>query len=216
MAEITTAGQERRFMSALRELARLAKNGAGEAHPAPPTPPVPVETPAPRVEPAQPENISAPPPAEPVAPAPEPEPEPFTPNPDAEAIVKQAQQEPERRTLSETQAAQKAAPTEEEDEEALGSFFDNVLGAVRRGGRVPPKQPEPQLNIADEIEDLLQQRLLAASAAMRSREIHVRPSLDGGVRIEVDGQFYEGVGDINDEDVRAFVMETIQIWESRR
>ncbi len=66
--------------------------------------------------------------------------------------------------------------------------------------------------IAEEIEDLLQERLRGL-AEFAGREIHVRPALSGGVTIEVDGAFYQGVGEVTDEAVRALLMEVVRAWE---
>jgi len=70
-------------------------------------------------------------------------------------------------------------------------------------------------SMADEIEELLQHRMtLTPDYALRS--IHIRPAPDGGVRIEVDGQWYDGIGDVPDDAVRAFLQNVIQEWESRQ
>ncbi|MEW6579126.1 MAG: hypothetical protein AB1435_08020 [Chloroflexota bacterium] len=71
---------------------------------------------------------------------------------------------------------------------------------------------QPELSIADQIEDLLQERL-REMPQFAGRTIHVRPALSGGVQIEVDGKFYEGVGDIDDEEVRALLMAVVREWE---
>lgn len=76
----------------------------------------------------------------------------------------------------------------------------------------PPAAPAPR-SIADQIEDLLQQRL-AAAPAFHGREIHVKPSLHGGVQIVVDDRQYEGVGDIDDPEVRALIEDVVREWEA--
>ena len=92
-----------------------------------------------------------------------------------------------------------------------------MRNAVRRGGRTPAKAAEaPPLTIADEIEDFLQDRLRSAPPELERRRIHVRPALNGGVRIEVDEHFFETVGDIADDEIRTFVIDTIQAWEATR
>ncbi len=70
----------------------------------------------------------------------------------------------------------------------------------------------PERSIAEQIEDLLQERLRGLSE-FAGREIHVRPALSGGVTIEVDGVFYQGVGEVTDEAVRALLMEVVRAWE---
>ena len=69
--------------------------------------------------------------------------------------------------------------------------------------------------MAEQIEELLQLRL-TATPELAQRSIHIRPALDGGVRIEVDGKFYEGVGDVADQHIREFIQSTIREWEARQ
>lgn len=83
-------------------------------------------------------------------------------------------------------------------------------------GQAPEPVPEkPEVSIADQIEDLLQERL-AGDPAFSQRVIHVKPALDGGVRIEVDGQYYRGVDEVEDEDVRALLMAVVREWEQQQ
>ncbi len=83
---------------------------------------------------------------------------------------------------------------------------------------VPPtaQQPPPPQgdSIAAQIEAFLQYKLQHSEFSARS--IHVREAIGGGVRIEVDGHFYEGIGDVIDPDVREFLRRTIKEWEARQ
>jgi hypothetical protein len=83
-------------------------------------------------------------------------------------------------------------------------------------GQTPttPEVSAPQ-TIADQIEDLLQARL-AKLPSFQGRTIHVRPSVDGGVRIEIDERFYDGIGDVDDPDVRALLGDVVREWESKQ
>jgi hypothetical protein len=74
--------------------------------------------------------------------------------------------------------------------------------------------PVPELNLADAIENYLQHKLRHTDD-FAGRSIHVHPAPDGGVAIEVDGAFYDSVGDVTDGDVRAFLAQTIQEWQAR-
>ena len=74
--------------------------------------------------------------------------------------------------------------------------------------------PVPELNLADAIENYLQHKLRHTDD-FAGRTIHVHPAPDGGVAIEVDGAFYDSVGDVTDNDVRAFLSQTIQEWQAR-
>ncbi len=207
MGDIAAAGQERRFMAVLRELARIAKETAGEVS----TPaPVPIQT----VVPPAPEMASPvpSPAAETSTPAKVDSALPMPPQPEVEAIVKAAQRATNRPSLTADLERENAGGIETE---SLGTFFGNVREAVKRGGRAPEKKPEaPPLTIADHIEEFLQARLRTASPELQGRKIHIRAALHGGVRIEVDGRFYDAVGDIEDETVRQFVIDAIQGWEA--
>lgn len=82
-----------------------------------------------------------------------------------------------------------------------------------------PPTPKPKaveadnepLNVPAQIEAILQKRLSDSNYA--GRDIHVRPAIDGGVLIEVDGQFYNSVDDVPDADIRTFIQAAIQTWE---
>ncbi|MBO9308514.1 MAG: hypothetical protein J7551_01890, partial [Chloroflexi bacterium] len=73
---------------------------------------------------------------------------------------------------------------------------------------------QPEVSIAEQIEEFLQARLLA-SPQFSTRSIHVRPTPDHGVRIEVDGRFYDTVAEVIDPDVREFLMTIMREWEAR-
>jgi hypothetical protein len=70
------------------------------------------------------------------------------------------------------------------------------------------------LNMADEIEEILQHRLSLGPLAERS--IHIRPAPDGGVRIEVDGRSYDTVDDVPDSSVQDVLRSAIREWEARQ
>lgn len=87
-----------------------------------------------------------------------------------------------------------------------------------RGAFRPPKTEMPhvpELNIPGAIEAYLQYKK-GFDPEYSKRNIHVHPAPGGGVRIEVDGMFYDSVGDVADPDVRTFLQNTIQEWQSRQ
>jgi hypothetical protein len=86
-------------------------------------------------------------------------------------------------------------------------------GGLFRRGKLD-LEPVPELNIAGAIEAYLQHKL-KYTPGYESRNIHVHPAPDGGVSIEVDGKFYDAVGDVNETDVREFLSATIQEWQQR-
>jgi hypothetical protein len=75
--------------------------------------------------------------------------------------------------------------------------------------------PAGALSMAEEIEELLQFRL-TMTPGMAHRSIHIRQGAGGGIRIEVDGQHYDGVGDVPDAEVREFIQATTREWEARQ
>lgn len=73
-------------------------------------------------------------------------------------------------------------------------------------------KPAPELNLAGAIEAYLQQKLYQ-TGRYPGRNIHVHASESGGVIIQVDQAYYEAVGDINDNEIRQFMSETIAEWQ---
>jgi hypothetical protein len=86
-------------------------------------------------------------------------------------------------------------------------------GAFRAAKSEMP--PVPELNIPAAIEAYLQYKK-QFSPEYAQRSIHVLPAPGGGVRIEVDGTYFESVGDVADAEVRAFLQSTIQEWQKRQ
>ncbi|MFW5708928.1 MAG: hypothetical protein ACOCX5_01785 [Chloroflexota bacterium] len=75
--------------------------------------------------------------------------------------------------------------------------------------------PLPSVNIAEAIEAYLQHKL-KYTPEFNDRVIHVLTAPGGGVRIQVDDTYYEAVSDVEDEEIRAFLSETIAEWQSRQ
>jgi hypothetical protein len=86
---------------------------------------------------------------------------------------------------------------------------------LRRGTAEPEEVEEGSKTIADQIEELLQYRL-TLTPTLSDRSIHIRPAVDGGVRIEVEGKWYRGVDDVEDAEIREFIQATIREWEARQ
>ncbi len=82
-------------------------------------------------------------------------------------------------------------------------------------GRKPPKIDIPTINVGAAIETFLQHKR-ATNGDFPGRAIHVRSAPGGGITIEVDGVFFESVGDVTDEQVRAYLQQTIEEWQSRQ
>ncbi len=193
IGELRAAGQERRFMAVLRELALLARES--ESAPPPPRPePAQVEVP----EPAPQEPLP-----EPDLTAEQPSPVDPTPPPAAPPPSRQTASPPPRLSYTSTMP----------EPEPLGSFFDNVKKAIQTRGKTPGPVPEPP-SIAEQIEAHLQYRL-TTTQQFQGRSFHIHAAPQGGVRIEIDGLFYEAVSDIDDDAVREFILTVIREWEEQ-
>jgi hypothetical protein len=80
----------------------------------------------------------------------------------------------------------------------------------------PAKQePDKPKSIADEIEDMLQYRL-TITPEYTHRSIHIRSTVDGSIYVEVDGQTFDGIGEVSDLPVRSFLQDIIREWEARK
>jgi hypothetical protein len=76
------------------------------------------------------------------------------------------------------------------------------------------KIPEtPTLTIAEQIDEVLQARLLDTPLA--NRGIRMRPGPRGDAIFELEGQSYAAVEDVPDEEVRTVIRAAIAAWESK-
>ena len=92
-----------------------------------------------------------------------------------------------------------------------GGMINRLMG---RPTAPPPASNEPA-GIAASVEEYLQNRL-PASPEFAQRGIHVRPSLDHGIKIELDGRFYDGIDEVPDDSVRDFMFTVMREWEARQ
>jgi hypothetical protein len=76
---------------------------------------------------------------------------------------------------------------------------------------MPGRTLDP-LNLADEIDQMVQHRL-RGRPDLADRHIRLASGLDGGLRIYVDDEVFEAVGDITDFRVRELIRDTIREWE---
>lgn len=98
--------------------------------------------------------------------------------------------------------------------------YSNARGAqmIGRGFLGRPKfefERVPDLNLAESIEAYLQYRL-AQTPGYGGRPWHVHSGMNGALKIEVNGQFFEAVSDITDEHARTFIQTAIQEWQDRQ
>jgi hypothetical protein len=71
------------------------------------------------------------------------------------------------------------------------------------------------LNLADEIDQLLQVRV-QASSTFSQRYIHVTSTPDGGINFDVDGTRYGTLDELPDPQIVALIRAAIADWEARR
>lgn len=76
-------------------------------------------------------------------------------------------------------------------------------------------EPVPELNLGMAIETYLQHKL-KHTPEYAGRNFHIHNTASGGVRIQIDDQFYDAVDEIADPEVRAFIQETILEWHDRQ
>jgi hypothetical protein len=73
-------------------------------------------------------------------------------------------------------------------------------------------EPEPTLNLVDEIDAILQKHV-AADSTLASRSIRLQQPPDGLLQIVVDGSVYEHPNDIEDAGVRRVLKQALKEWE---
>ena len=80
----------------------------------------------------------------------------------------------------------------------------------------PPSPPAniPTLNLADEINDIVQARL-RSSPLEQSNEIVISSDPGGGIRIKVNNRYYSSPDEITDPAVRDLIKSSIKEWERR-
>lgn len=100
-----------------------------------------------------------------------------------------------------------------QEPEPIGTFFGNMRKMVPGGPS--NEELEQPLGIADQIEAVLQLKLLN-SEAFQGHRLHIKPAPGGGVRIEVGDKIYEAVSDIENVGIREFVQSAIQDWERQQ
>lgn len=109
---------------------------------------------------------------------------------------------------------QQRRPREEEIKPSLSpiEFFRRSFTARRRA-RVQGDMPAPR-SFVEEIEEILQRFLRTYPSFIdREVEVHVGAAQGGGIRIQVENEFYDTPDDIPDPEVRGILKAAIQEWE---
>jgi hypothetical protein len=92
---------------------------------------------------------------------------------------------------------------------SLPSRSQRVLEKPIRG--MPGRMLDP-LNLADNIDQMVQERL-RGRPDLAGRRIRLASALDGGLRIYVDDETFEAVGDVTDFKVRELIRDAIREGE---
>ncbi|HEY68014.1 MAG: hypothetical protein DRI79_11640 [Chloroflexi bacterium] len=87
-----------------------------------------------------------------------------------------------------------------------------LMGWQRR--HPSPRPLEPLLTPAEEIDELVQQRL-RRQPDLSGHYIRLTTGKDGSLRIQVDQQTFDAVDDIPDIRVRALIQDAVREWESQ-
>jgi hypothetical protein len=91
-------------------------------------------------------------------------------------------------------------------------FGIKALGGNGKNGQAPETVEAPARSMAEEIEELLQARLMRMPE-MIDRVIHIYSTPAGGVQIQIDDLMYESVGDVTDGSARTVIEGAIRDWE---
>jgi len=101
---------------------------------------------------------------------------------------------------------------EEEPKPSLSpiEFFRRGF-AARRAARLQGGTPAPR-SFVEEIEEILQ-RFVRTYPSFIGKEVHVGTGPGGGIRIQVENDFYDTPDDIPDPEIRGIIKAAIQEWE---
>ncbi len=85
-----------------------------------------------------------------------------------------------------------------------------LLGRVAQ----PPPPPSnlPGLNLAEEINDIVQARLRYSPLA-EDNTVEITSDLSGGIRIQVNGRYYTSPDEVPDPDIKRLIQASIKEWE---
>jgi hypothetical protein len=86
-------------------------------------------------------------------------------------------------------------------------------GFFSRGASSPSIGRFPGLNLAQEINDIVQARLRYSTLAQNRVEITADPG--GGIRIQVNHKFYSSPDDIEEPEIKELIKSSIKEWERK-
>ena len=121
----------------------------------------------------------------------------------------QTETPPEQRLSSPPKNQDSLSPPPESTLPPLPARSQRVLERPVTG--LPGRMLDP-LNLTDNIDQMVQQKL-RERPDLAGRRVRLANSLDGGLRIYVDDDVFEAVGDITDFKVREIIRDAIREWE---
>jgi hypothetical protein len=98
---------------------------------------------------------------------------------------------------------------------SLTQASPSTRGGLLGLGRTPQPAPTlPPLNLAEEINDIVQARL-GYSPLAGSHQVEISSDLNGGIRFKVDGQYYGSLDEIPESAIKDLIKASIKEWERR-
>jgi hypothetical protein len=76
----------------------------------------------------------------------------------------------------------------------------------------PPPVNLPGLNLAAEINEIVQARLRHSPLAENNR-VEISSDLGGGIRINVNGRIYSSPDEVPDQQIKELIQASIREWE---
>jgi hypothetical protein len=124
--------------------------------------------------------------------------------------------ETEQPSREQQQAAFLAALEAERD--ALGETPPQGKPSVLRGLRTAsapasPPTAKSELNVVEQIDAILQ-KLVGADPGLVQRSIHLEQDPSGGLRIEVDGEYFQRPAEIEETRIQIYIKRALEEWES--
>lgn len=105
--------------------------------------------------------------------------------------------------------ASERSPTAPQPQEAPTEGRRGLLGRLTQPETIP--EP-PGLNLADEIDTILQQKLVATG---ERTPVKINTGLDGRLRIQVQDKFFHAVDEVEPPHIKALIQDAVKEWERR-
>lgn len=115
-----------------------------------------------------------------------------------------------------TEADGAAMPSSVSEGPILSRAEEQSVASLLTGLPAKPVEPvrEAPKTIAGQIDEILQSKL--PQTDLHNRSIRLIELPERGMVVMVDGQAYEGVGDVPDQEVRGLIQSCVAEWEKSR